>query len=122
MSTSNNSVLARLSLEGLSIGDAFGQQFFYPGVLETASPDRMPVPPWEYTDDTEMAIALTQTLEEYQEINQDVLAQKFAERFLINPHRGYGAGARELLISIARGADWKSESHGMFGGSGSYGN
>lgn len=116
------SQLAGLSLEGLSIGDAFGQQFFFPGVVETASPDNLPSPPWNYTDDTEMAMGLVQVLEEYREVNQDALAKKFAERYTVNPYRGYGAGARELLQNIQTGADWRTESRAMFEGSGSYGN
>ena len=43
---------ARLSLEGLSVGDAVGNQI----ELEEA------VPPWRYSDDTEMAIAIVETL------------------------------------------------------------
>jgi hypothetical protein len=46
--TSNSEIpsqRARLCLEGLSIGDAFGQQFFYPGVLEACDPKHLPDPP-----------------------------------------------------------------------------
>ena len=113
---------ARLSLEGLSVGDAFGQQFFHPGVVETATPHNLPVPPWNCTDDTEMAMAIVQVLEEHEEIDQDTLARTFAERFAADPYRGYGAGARMLLESIRDGADWRTENCKMFGGQGSFGN
>lgn len=125
MTTSNadiRSQRARLCLEGLSIGDAFGQQFFYPGVLETCDPKCLPDPPWNYTDDTEMTISVVQTLEQIGVIDQDVLAASFADRFQIDPQRGYGAGARELLNGVVRGGDWRSLRHEMFGGSGSFGN
>lgn len=113
---------ARLSLDGLSIGDAFGQRFFFPWVVEQSGPDKLPDPPWYYTDDTEMAIAIIQTLESRGVIDQAELAQRFADRFRAEPGRGYGAGARQLLIDIGKGADWKQASRDMFGGSGSYGN
>jgi len=118
----NASQLARLSLEGLSVGDAFGQQFFYPGVVETAKPTQLPPPPWEYTDDSEMAIALVQTLEAKGTTDQDHLAARFADRYRVDPYRGYGAGARRLLEDINAGGDWRTLSREMFGGSGSFGN
>lgn len=120
--TENRAEFARLALAGLSVGDAFGQQFFYPGILETATPDRIPPAPWHYTDDTEMAIAIVHVLEQFGGIDQDALAKTFADRFAAQPRRGYGAGARELLQSIHDGADWREESRAMFGGSGSFGN
>lgn len=113
---------ARLSLDGLSIGDAFGQQFFTPGIPETARPDCPPTPPWRYTDDTEMAIAVVQELESGGTVDQDALARRFAQRHADSPHRGYGAGARRLLWAIHGGADWRFESKAMFSGMGSFGN
>ena len=113
---------ALLSLEGLSVGDAFGQQFFMPHVAAEASRDNLPTPPWHYTDDTEMSLAVIQTLKEYGKIDQDGLATVFAARFDSEPGRGYGAGARRLLSEISNGGDWKTLSRQMFGGGGSYGN
>src|SRR5690606_32169798 len=116
------SARARLSLDGLSIGDAFGQRFFHPWVMESAAPDNLPDPPWHYTDDTEMAIAIVQVLEEVGRIDQDRLADRFAERYVAEPGRGYGAGAAELLRDVHAGADWRMTSRNLFGGSGSFGN
>lgn len=113
---------ACLSLEGLSIGDAFGQQFFSPDVAAEATGHRPPTPPWNYTDDTEMALALIETLRDCGCVDQDVLAQRFAKRFQAEPNRGYGAGARRLLENVAQGECWKTLSQQMFGGSGSFGN
>lgn len=113
---------ACLSLEGLSIGDAFGQQFFMPQVASSARPGQLPPAPWGYTDDTEMAIALTQTLRECETVDQDVLARHFAECHEAEPYRGYGAGARQLLTGISSGGSWQELSREMFGGGGSYGN
>ncbi|HQZ67516.1 MAG TPA: ADP-ribosylglycohydrolase family protein, partial [Planctomycetaceae bacterium] len=113
---------ARLSLDGLSIGDAFGQQFFYPGTVETATVENLPVSPWNFTDDTEMAIGIVQVLEAHGSIEQDVLAKIFASRHAVDPNRGYGAGARKLLRQIHGGMDWQTASTSLFGGSGSFGN
>ena len=113
---------ARLSLEGLSIGDAFGQRFFFPGVVEVADQQNLPEPPWNYTDDTEMAMAIVSVLEREGEVFQDELAQEFAKRFIADPGRGYGGGAMELLRKIDQGDDWRTVSRELFGGSGSYGN
>lgn len=118
----NESERARISLEGLSIGDGFGQRFFNPWVVESATADNLPDAPWFYTDDTEMAMAIVQTLEEHGTIEQDALAARFAERYIAEPGRGYGAGARELLSLIDRGSDWRDVSKDLFGGQGSYGN
>lgn len=48
---------AHVALEGLSVGDAFGERFFvHPDVAGRLIAERaLPVPPWSYTDDTEMA-------------------------------------------------------------------
>lgn len=112
----------RRSLDGLSAGDAFGQQFFSPHIAAEANPHNFPPPPWPYTDDTEMAIALAETLLDRGEVDQDVLAEQLVRRYRAEPHRGYGAGARRLLEDIDAGGCWRTLSSEMFGGSGSYGN
>lgn len=112
---------ARLSLDGLSIGDGFGEHFFLPWVSETVTGETLPEAPWNYTDDTEMAMAIVQVLEEHGEIDQDALAERFAKRFADAPARGYGMGAIRLLDKISKGADWRRESSDLFGG-GSFGN
>ena len=44
------------SLQGLSVGDAFGEKFFlHPDVAENMIASRaIPALPWYYTDDTQM--------------------------------------------------------------------
>jgi ADP-ribosylglycohydrolase len=112
----------QLSLSGLSVGDALGQRFFGVGEQLNERIQQRQVPPrlWRYTDDTEMALSIVETLWRYGRIDPDVLAQSFAERY--NPSRGYGAGAQRLLVKLQWGADWRVEASQMFGGSGSYGN
>ncbi len=113
---------AKLSLEGLSIGDAFGQCFFSPGVAAQTTNRRLPEGLWKFTDDTEMAISIVNVLAQTKSIDQDLLAKSFATRFTEDPYRAYGAGARNLLEKISQGADWSVASREMFGGSGSFGN
>ncbi|NJM07173.1 ADP-ribosylglycohydrolase family protein, partial [Candidatus Gracilibacteria bacterium] len=88
---------ARVALEGLSVGDAFGERFFtHPAVVTSLIAQRaLPAPPWPYTDDTEMALSIVAVLRQYGTIDQDALARSFTTR--ANLGRGYGAGALKLL-------------------------
>jgi ADP-ribosylglycohydrolase len=113
----------KLALDGLSLGDAFGQMFFYRQSWATARDSRLlPPPPWTYTDDTEMAAGIADVLEQFGEINQDELAKVFADRYVQNPHRGYGSGAHDILTAIHRGTAWRTAAGAVFDGQGSMGN
>lgn len=111
---------AQLSLQGLSVGDAFGECFFRLSD-EMISSKKLPAAPWPWTDDTQMALHIVEVLAEFGEINQDVLAQSFVRRFLSAPWRGYGSGAYHLLRQLAYGAHWRQVSTRLFKG-GSFGN
>jgi ADP-ribosylglycohydrolase len=114
---------ACLSLDGLSVGDAFGQRFFYaPSVESLIARRALPARPWQYTDDTEMALAIVEILGRHGRIEQDELAAAFARRYEANPWRGYGGGARGILEAIGEGASWQTASGSVFGGMGSMGN
>lgn len=115
---------AVLSLEGLSLGDAFGERFFAPAgiVRRWIEARRLPDRPWRFTDDTAMAISILETLAEHGGIDPDFLAARFAERFVMEPRRGYGGGAIRLLCRLAEGADWRQAAGDLFGGEGSMGN
>lgn len=111
---------ALLSLIGLSVGDAFGEQFF--GRDWSAIERRqLPPGPWRWTDDTHMALSIVEHLIDRGEIVPDQLARLFAHRFDRDPDRGYGAGAVRLLVRLGEGMDWREVSQGLFNG-GSYGN
>lgn len=111
---------ARESLLGLSVGDAFGEQFFFaPDLMATRE---LPPPPWHYTDDSAMAASIVEVLQEWGPIEQDRLAERFAARFTSEPNRGYGAMAHHILQRIAEGAEWRDVSRAAFGGEGSLGN
>lgn len=112
----------RASLDGLAAGDTFGETFFGPAksvVLRIREREIAPAP-WRYTDDTEMAISIVEQLLQRDAIDQDDLARRFAQR--MDPMRGYGQAAYEILSSIRAGGSWRSSSGGAFRGRGSFGN
>ncbi|APR80558.1 N-formylglutamate deformylase [Minicystis rosea] len=115
---------ALVALEGLSVGDAFGECFFVsPEFVEQRLDARvLPPAPWTYTDDTEMATAIVDVLDAHGRIDQDALARAFAQRFVREPNRGYGGGAHRLLRALGQGASWRVETLASFGGMGSFGN
>ena len=115
---------ALISLKGLSIGDALGEQFFGNEslILPLIKKKELPNAPWEYTDDTKMAISIVDTLINFGKINQDYLINKFVESFENEPFRGYGPGAIRLLSNIRNEGDWRSVSKQAFNGEGSFGN
>lgn len=115
---------ARLAVEGLSTGDSFGERFFLvPEVaLELIHARALPKPPWNYTDDTEMALAVCEVLEARGGIEQDLLATRFAARYARNPDRGYGGGAHTILRQIGLGNGWREAAKRVFEGMGSCGN
>jgi ADP-ribosylglycohydrolase len=109
------------SLEGLSVGDALGAQFFMPGrSVSDLAAGRPPEPPWEWTDDTHMACSIVAELRDHAEIDQDRLSAVFAER--CEPYRGYGVGAVTILHQVRDGQPWRAAAAAAFGGQGSCGN
>lgn len=105
--------LAVQATEGLATGDAYGNH-------HGRNQRKRQAEFWQYTDDTLMALSILENLRLYGEINQDALAQSFAERF--DGIRGYGQGVTRLLKRIQKGGHWRDLSYGMFDGKGSYGN
>jgi ADP-ribosylglycohydrolase len=112
----------RLSLDGLSVGDAFGERFFGSSndVVSRISRRELPDAPWTYTDDTEMALSIAEILEERGCIDQDLLAARFATRMQFN--RNYGRGAYAILCGVKEGLDWRLLTRIGFRGMGSLGN
>jgi ADP-ribosylglycohydrolase len=110
---------ALASLDGLSVGDAFGESLFFGDrLIETRTE---PAAPWPTTDDTEMAVAIVDILRRAGRIDEDALARAFAGRFEADPFRGYGSGARAVLVQISAGRPWSEAAGEAFGG-GSMGN
>lgn len=124
MGSRERSARAHLALVGLSIGDAFGEQFFGPPevVATRLSTRELPGGTWRWTDDTAMAVDIVGVLDERGRVDQDRLADLFAARYLRDPARGYGGGAHQVLGEIARGVPWRVAGRALFGGEGSHGN
>ena len=124
MTTINKLELAKTSLLGLSVGDAFGETFF--GEIDDISlrwHRRVLLSgTWPFTDDTVMGIGVYNILSRFGTIDQDELAKQFADNYLADENRGYGATARRILRRIAEGGDWIEESNSVFEGMGSVGN
>jgi ADP-ribosylglycohydrolase len=110
-----------LSLEGLAVGDAFGEQFSGEPATATRRIDEriLTPPPWPYTDDTEMAISVTEILLANATIDQDALATALASR--MKAGRGYGRNTHALLSAIRQGGSWRQLSRAAFSGAGSHG-
>jgi len=114
---------ARLSLEGLAIGDALGEMLAYNCANARSRADKgFMAGPWWHTDDTEMALGIYEVLNRLGRIDPDELAMRFSERFRKDPDRGYGAMARMILQQILAGENWQRASAAAFSGQGSMGN
>lgn len=121
---SDATLLADLSLTGLSIGDAFGEQFFTdPKQVESLIERRVLRPgPWRWTDDTAMALAIVHELMVNGLIHPDSLAISFADGYRRDVVRGYGGTAHSILHSIGLGVPWRLAAQSAFNGDGSMGN
>jgi ADP-ribosylglycohydrolase len=115
---------AYASLQGLALGDAFGQTWFRPPTeVEWRMRERaVAAGPWPWTDDTAMALSLVRVLEEHGHVDQAALAARFASAYEADPDRGYGPSMHGVLRDIFEGHDWREATTQQFGGQGSWGN
>lgn len=118
---------AARSLDGLSVGDAFGERFFsaatIPQFFESHLSTRtLPNYRWVWTDDTAMAVSIIEVLGRHGEIDQDDLAETFARRYAWDDRRGYGGMAHRILRTIGEGYSWRDVAPVVFDGMGSMGN
>jgi poly(ADP-ribose) glycohydrolase ARH3 len=113
-------------LLGLAVGDALGGKF----EAQTADALRARFPTSEaliaypqeeiwYTDDTQMAIGVSEALIDRGEIVEEVLCRAFVANYV--PSRGYGRGARAVLDAMEDGRDYRQVAEQHFPG-GSFGN
>lgn len=108
-------------LEGLAVGDAFGEQFFDRPYDEAVGRHELLPAPWPWTDDTHMALSIVDTLFDRNGVDQALLVERFLQRFQEDPERGYGAGTAQILRGIADGGTWQDEAATVAQG-GSFGN
>lgn len=122
--TTNRINYAKKALDGLALGDCFGQTFFTNNdtALSRIKERQILEESWHFTDDTVMGIGIYRLLEQYGIINQDKLAYIFGQNYLLDWHRGYGGTAHSILRAIGKGEDWKNVSPKAFDGMGSMGN
>ncbi|HRW51942.1 MAG TPA: ADP-ribosylglycohydrolase family protein [Phycisphaerae bacterium] len=113
---------ARRSLEGLSIGDAFGQRFFDSRNLDRLPRRELPDAPWHWTDDTAMACDILHILNVHGEICPDELAQRFADTYASGDDRGYGPSMHRVLRDIGDGVPWTVAAGRIHENEGSLGN
>jgi poly(ADP-ribose) glycohydrolase ARH3 len=111
------------ALLGTFVGDALGMPF--EGAARAAIPDRVEMVEARlgrgtYTDDTQMMIALAESLVEDDRVVEDHLARAFQEAY--DPERGYGGGTRRVLALWAAGTPVRTAAGQAFGGQGSRGN
>lgn len=113
-------------LLGLAIGDALGGKFEAQTTeairTRFCSTEALFAYPQEEiwnTDDTQMAIGVTETLVAHGEIVEARLCEAFVANYV--PSRGYGRGARAVLEAMEEGRDYRAVAERYFPG-GSYGN
>jgi poly(ADP-ribose) glycohydrolase ARH3 len=114
---------ARGALLGTFVGDALGMP--YEGSPPEAIPEQIEMQEARlgrgtYTDDTQMMIALAESLLEHGRVDEDALGRVFVEAH--DPRRGYGSGTTEVLRLIRSGRNAREAARSIFGGEGSAGN
>jgi poly(ADP-ribose) glycohydrolase ARH3 len=114
---------ARGALLGTFVGDALGMPF------EGATPEKVPerlemldarLGRGTYTDDTQMAIALAESLLDRGGVDARALGRAFADAH--DPRRGYGSGTTEVLRLVRSGVHPHDASRLAHGGQRSAGN
>ncbi|NUU23858.1 MAG: ADP-ribosylglycohydrolase family protein [Streptomycetaceae bacterium] len=117
---------AARSLRGLALGDSFGQRWFFrrgaelqDALSRRATPEESP---WNWTDDTAMALSVLRVLHLHGHVDQDALAEHFANAYVADPSRGYGPSMHGVLRQVHEGADWREVTAAQFEGQGSWGN
>ncbi len=111
---------AVLSLEGLSVGDSFGERYFTSGADELVAARTLAHPPWHYTDDTQMALSIVSILRQHDTVDQDALATNFSVHY--EEDRGYGDAMNRLVPMIYLSGMWRMMAPRLFSREGSLGN
>jgi len=115
------------SILGTAIGDALGMpvEGWSPSKIEEVFGEVREMmtgflPEGSYTDDTEMAIGIAETIIEKGRVDPDHLIKVFMHNY--DPRRGYGISTTMVFRLIEKGIPWDEASKSIFNGKGSYGN
>jgi poly(ADP-ribose) glycohydrolase ARH3 len=97
----------------------------FEGALPAAVPERLDMVDARlgrgtYTDDTQMAIALAESLLAHGRVDQQALGRAFADAH--DPGRGYGSGTTQVLRLVRSGVHPRDAARSAFSGKGSAGN
>jgi poly(ADP-ribose) glycohydrolase ARH3 len=111
------------ALLGTFVGDALGMPF--EGATHTVIPSEIEMTEARlgrgtYTDDTQMMIALAESLIERGRVDDEHLASAFQAAY--DPARGYGGGTRRVLELWRNSVPVAEAAKRLFGGKGSRGN
>jgi poly(ADP-ribose) glycohydrolase ARH3 len=114
----------RGALLGVAVGDCLGRPVEgHRQVPESYLVEAVQDPPkLFYTDDTAMTFSVGDSLLACDGFDGGDLAQRFADEYRREPHRGYGAGVITVFDRVDRGIPWADAAARQFGGTGSYGN
>jgi ADP-ribosyl-[dinitrogen reductase] hydrolase len=103
-------------LTGLAIGDALGMPFETGNPFEQrllnwdgsyGSSDFHRLGPGQWTDDTQMSMALARSLIEHKQYLPDAVARRYLDWFK-GDCRGIGNSTRQAMEALARGATWET--------------
>lgn len=109
---------------GIAVGDALGREVEGHRHVSASYLDEIKTRPRSitYSDDTAMAISLTESLLACDGFDGADMAQRFSKGYFKEPYRGYGSGVVDVFTRVAQGIDWRAAAGIQFQGSGSYGN
>ncbi|MFP4634990.1 MAG: ADP-ribosylglycohydrolase family protein [Nitriliruptoraceae bacterium] len=111
------------ALLGTFTGDALGMPFEgrdHRGIPVEIEMEESRLGRGTYTDDTQMMIALAESLVACGRVEEEHLAATFLDLF--DPERGYGRGTREVLTRWRSGESVSTAARQLFDGTGSRGN
>lgn len=112
----------------LAIGDAYGADFEFASAEFVATHNtlsayvqhpRHTLKPGSYTDDTQMSLAIAETLIANDPWTPEVLASRFVKTFKRDPRQGYASRFYEFLLSVNDGKEFLAKIHNTSDKSGS---
>lgn len=111
------------SLLGTALGDAVGELAFVCRSKKRLLEVLGQVELLRYTDDTAMALALTESLIENRGLEREALGKRFHQAYLEEPWRGYGPGPPRIFALVEKtGQGYCEAAQKLYRGEGSFGN